>query len=57
MPMPNETHAQTFACSDDRFAPSRSPLAVCPLTLAAYTMDTIPVGRQQNIVVRIAGTR
>ena len=57
MPMPNETHAQSFACSDDRFAPSMSPLAICPLTLAAYTIDTMPVGRQQNIVVRMAGTR
>ena len=57
MPMPNETHAQSLACSDERFAASRSPLVICPLTLAAYTIDTMPVGRQQNIVVRIAGTR
>ena len=33
------------------------PEASKPLTWAAYTMDTIPKGRQQKIVASIAHTR
>nr|AAP70385.1 Uvs126 [uncultured bacterium] len=49
--------AHFFALSEESCAPARSPAASLPLTCAANTIDTMPKGRQQNNVDRMAHTR
>jgi hypothetical protein len=51
------TIAQIFAFREDDTAPAKSPDCHLPLTCAAYTIDTIPAGRKQNRVARMAHTR
>ena len=56
-PTPKETRAQVLALADACRAPAMSPAWSFPFTWAAKTMDTIPKGRQQKIVTRMACTR
>ncbi len=53
-PTPNDTQAQVLALEESCRAPSRSPAWSFPLTWAAYTMETTPVGRQQKMVTNMA---
>lgn len=46
--------AHMHALREAARAPSMSPALRRPSTWAAYTIDTMPSGRQQNSVVRIA---
>ncbi len=54
---PKETQAHVFALVEDCLAPTISPAASFPLTWAAYTIETIPNGKQQNMVTNMACTR
>ena len=56
-PSPKDTHVQVFALFEVLRAPSRSPAWSFPLTWAAKTIATMPVGRQQKTVTRMAWTR
>ena len=49
--------AQFNALREASCAPARSPAARLPSTCAANTMETMPSGRQQNSVLRMAHTR
>jgi hypothetical protein len=51
----NQHHVLAFA--DDRLAPWISPAWSFAFTCAAKTIATMPNGRQQQIVLRMAGTR
>lgn len=56
-PQHNATILQVFAFRLAFSAPSMSPLMNFPLTLAEFTIPTIPNGRQQNTVVKIENNR
>ena len=53
-PTPKDTKIQLLALWDSFLAPFMSPIATFPLTCAAWTMDTIPNGGQQQTVARMA---
>jgi len=57
MPTMALTIAHRRAFCEDSWAPATSPAAHLLLTCAAKTIDTMPKGRQQKSVVRIAQTR
>ena len=56
-PSANETQHQICALRDAAVAPAMSPTASLELACAAYTSATMPVGRQQHSVQKIAGTK
>lgn len=49
--------AQVLALREASHAPAISPAARRPSTFEANTIDTMPSGKQQKSVVRIAQTR
>lgn len=57
MATPAEMIAHFLALAEAAWAPAMSPAATRPLTLAAWMIETMPVGSQQNRVARMAQTR
>jgi hypothetical protein len=57
MPTTTLIIVQSRACFEERSAPSKSPALFFEEAWEAKTIDTIPVGRQQKSVTRIAGIR
>lgn len=56
-PHQNASQHHVVAFFEQSIAPWKSPAEILALTCAAYTIDTMPNGRQQNKVTRIAGAR
>ena len=57
MPAAADQIANCFALRDDSWAPVTSPADHFELTWAAKTIDAMPSGRQQRMVLRMAHTR
>ena len=57
IPSTKEMQVQIFAFREHSIAPCKSPFLSLPLTRAAKTMDTMPVGQKQNRVANIAFPR